>query len=61
MQDRLLTYKDLQTILHIGQNKAYELLKSECFPTIRIGKRMYVSESHLQEWINNYTYKTYML
>lgn len=61
MVDRLLTYRDLQDILHIGKNRAYELLKSDCFPTIKINNRMYVSQKHLQDWIDTYTYKTYLV
>ncbi len=61
LPDRLLTYKDLQDILHIGKNRAYELLKSECFPTIRINNRMYVSSRHLQEWLDKYAYGTFLV
>ena len=61
MSDRLLTYKDLQDILHIGKNRAYELLKSDCFPTIRINNRMYVSSRHLRQWIEQYTYGSFMV
>ena len=57
----LLTYKDLQSILKIGKNRAYELLKSDCFPTITINKRMYVSRKHLEEWIDSYTHKAYLV
>ena len=61
MPDRLLTYKDLQDILHVGKNRAYELLKSDCFPTIRINNRMYVSSRHLQQWIDQYVYGSFMV
>ena len=56
-----MTYRDLQDILHIGKNKAYELMKSSCFPTIRIGKRMYVNRDRLYRWIEDYTYGVYMV
>lgn len=59
--ERLLTYKDLQTILHVGKGRAYELLKSDCFPTIRINNRMYVNSRHLQQWLDTYKNKTYLL
>lgn len=59
--DRLLTYRDLQDILHIGKNRAYELLKSSCFPTIRINNRMYVLYSKLMRWVDTYTYGAYLV
>lgn len=58
-EDRLLTYKDIQYIFGVGKNRAYELLNSSGFPTIRIGERMYVSKKALDEWIATYTSKTY--
>jgi len=60
LNDQLLTYKDLQAILHIGKNKAYELLKSSCFPTIKINNRMYVNRRALSKWLDDYTHKTFL-
>ena len=59
--NRLLTYKDLQNILHVGRDRAYELLKSDCFPTIKINNRYYVSYDHLQKWIDDYSGKTFLV
>jgi hypothetical protein len=59
--NRLLTYKDLQTILHVGKSRAYELLKSDCFPTIKINNRYYVSQKHLEKWIDTYSGKTFLV
>ena len=60
-EDRLLTYKDLQDILHVGKNRAYELLHSECFPTIRINNRLYVNSRHLSEWLDTYAGKSFLV
>ena len=60
-REQLLTYKDIQTILKVGKNRAYELLKSECFPTIRINHRMYVSPDALQKWIDTYSGKKFFV
>ena len=60
-RDQLLTYKDIQAILKVGKNRAYELLKSECFPTIRINHRMYVSHDALQKWIETYSGKKFFV
>jgi predicted DNA-binding transcriptional regulator AlpA len=37
--------------LGISRAGAYELMHSEGFPTLRIGKRMMVSKEHLIQWI----------
>jgi len=60
-REQLLTYKDLQTILKVGKNRAYELLKSDCFPTIKINHRMYVSPEALQKWVESYSGKTFLV
>jgi predicted DNA-binding transcriptional regulator AlpA len=60
-EDRLLTYKDIQYIFGVGKNRAYELLNSSGFPTLKIGNRMYVSKKALDEWIATYTFKTYLI
>jgi len=60
-EDRLLTYKDIQYIFGVGKNRAYELLNSSGFPTLKIGNRMYVSKKALDEWIATYTFKTYRI
>lgn len=59
--DELLTYKDLQAKLHIGKNRAYELLKSACFPSIKINSRYYVTSKNLSKWLQDYTYRQYQL
>ena len=59
--NQLLTYKDLQDILHVGKNRAYELMKSDCFPTIRINNRMYVNRDRLYQWIEDYTQSVYLI
>ena len=60
-EDRLLTAKDLQEIFHIGKNRAYELLHSQCFPTIRINSRLYVTKKHLSEWLDTYKGRQFLL
>ena len=39
--------------LGISRAGAYELMHSEGFPTIRIGKRMMVSKEHFIQWIES--------
>ena len=39
--------------LGISRAGAYELMHSEGFPTLRIGKRMMVSKEHFIQWIES--------
>lgn len=57
--DKLLTPKDIQYIFRVGKNKAYELMNSDGFPTIRLDSRLYVSRAALRKWIDTYTGKTF--
>ncbi len=61
LDNELLTYKDLQAKLHIGKNRAYELMKSACFPSIKINSRYYVTKKNLSEWLQEYTYRQFLL
>ena len=60
-EDRLLTAKDLQYILSIGKNRAYELMNSRAFPTLQIGCRKYVSRAALRKWVETYTGREYLI
>ena len=47
----LMTVKELREYLHIGKDKAYELVKGKSFPSIRIGGRYYVLKPEFIEWL----------
>lgn len=49
--------KDISRLLGIGMNKAYELLNSESFPTIKIGKRKVVSTKAFEVWLDKESWK----
>ena len=51
MYDKLLIYRDLMSIMGIGQGTAYELIHSKCFPSIKINNRYYVRQSALEKWL----------
>lgn len=51
---RILTARDLQSILNIGKNQAYALMHSNAFPTIQINHRLFVTEDALREWTQLY-------
>lgn len=57
----MLDTKDLQEVLKMGRNNAYSLMKSECFPSIKIGKKYYVSEESLKAWIKDNEYSKIIL
>lgn len=44
---------DLMTMLHIGRNKAYELLNSNTIQSIRIGKKHLIPKYRIIEFIKN--------
>lgn len=51
----LMTAKELQEYLHIGKNKAYELIKHNDVPTVKIGNRIYVVVDKFQRYIETHT------
>ena len=42
----------IQEILHCGRNVAYNLMNSKDFPSIQIGKRLYIEKKEFEKWIN---------
>ena len=53
----VLNVSDVQELLGIGRKQAYELVHSEQFHVIKVGKRIKVSKNILINWIeggNNY-------
>ena len=40
----VVSVDELTTMLHIGKNKAYELINSNTIQSIRIGKKTYYSQ-----------------
>lgn len=52
----LLKVEDLQKILGIGRNSAYELIYQKNFPVLRLGERkIRIPKDKLVEWISNNT------
>ena len=46
-----LSAEDVAQVLGISRANAYELMHSEGFPTLKIGKRITVPKDKLIEWI----------
>ena len=51
----VLNANQLATALGISRAGAYQLLNTESFPTLRIGKRLLVPRDKLVEWIEQNT------
>ena len=47
----LLTIKDLMRIFRCGKNYAYALTKLPGFPTLQIGKKIYIPADGLEKWV----------
>ena len=48
----LYTVNDIMNIFGLGQNKAYELLHSSGFPSIKLNRKILVEKSKLEAWIS---------
>lgn len=49
----VLTPMDVADILRISRNKAYEVVHSRGFPSIKIGKQYRVSSDKFLSWLNS--------
>lgn len=50
---QVYTAKDLQSILKIGKNAAYALMRSAGFPSYKINERYFVTEVSLDKWLSS--------
>jgi len=57
MATTIITTKELAEILRIGRDKAYSLMKSSSFPSIKLGNRYIVTEQALIEWLTTNQYR----
>lgn len=49
----VLTVKDVEEILNIGQTSAYELMNSDQFHVVKVGKQLRVYKSVFLKWLTN--------
>lgn len=47
----VLNVSDVQEILGIGRRQAYELVNSEAFHVVKIGKRIKIAKKVFLEWL----------
>lgn len=55
---KVLTAKDVSDILKIGKNQTYMLMNSKAFPSYKVGKKMFVTDEALEEWLRKIQGKT---
>ena len=49
----VLTVKEVQHILRIGQVNAYQLIRTPGFPVIKIGRAYRIPRDSFFQWLNN--------
>lgn len=50
---KTMTVKEFAELMGIGYIKAYELTRSKGFPCIKVGKKILIITSMIDEWIEN--------
>lgn len=53
--------KDLKAILGVGMTKCYDLMKSDAFPSIRIGGTYVVEAEAFGKWLKRYEGREYII
>lgn len=57
----LLKASDLQELLGIGKDKAYSLMRSRSFPSMKLGGNYFVSREALDKWVSDNERKSFVL
>jgi excisionase family DNA binding protein len=50
---KILTPKEVSSILCLGKNQTYELMNSKVFPSYRIGNKIFVTDEELEKWVRS--------
>lgn len=48
----ILSVCDVASILNISKSKAYDLMRTDSFPSLRVGKRILVPRDRFEAWID---------
>lgn len=57
-QERLtLSVPEAAALIGVSTSKMYEIVRSEGFPAIRVGKRVLVNAKRLEAWLDDMTEK----
>ena len=52
LENDLITVPEMASFLKISRSKAYDLIKQNDFPIIRIGKCIRISKKAILSWLN---------
>lgn len=51
MNKKLIKVRELAKILELSEKTAYEIIHSESFPKVNVGRKILIVESELDEWL----------
>ena len=51
MKMRLMTVKQVATMLQVSQERVYEMVRLGLLPAVRLGRQLRVDEEALKNWI----------
>lgn len=57
----MYTTEDVQKILKIGRDRAYNLMRAKGFPSMKMGRKYYVSSDALGDWLKAYRGKEFII
>lgn len=55
MDEMILRADEAFRLLKVGRTKGYELLRSGDLPVVRVGRRLLVPRSALEDWVRRHT------
>lgn len=53
------TVSDIQRIMSLGRTRAYELMRSDGFPSIKLNNRIYITKKNFEKWLDKNTNKVF--
>ena len=51
--NELITVQEMANFLRISRTKAYEIIKNDTFPKLKIDKSIRIFKNELLEWLKN--------
>lgn len=57
--DKTMSVKEFCSEYGVGINKGYEIINSRYFPMLRLGRRIIIIRSKVDEWIENQIGKSF--
>ena len=61
MKPVMYTPKDIMKVFNMNRQRVYDMFRQDTFPSIRIGKRHYISEEAFNKWLKEYEGKEFFL